>query len=268
MKYYENEITELKSRVTPDICKEVIAFANTKGGTIYIGIADHGEILGVEDPDSVILKISNQIRDAIKPDITMFIGYEILSIDDKKVLSVIVRKGTDRPYYLSSKGLRPSGVYVRNGTSADPATDTAIRKMIKETDGDSYETTRSLEQDLTFQAAEEQFRKRNVALDLNKMQTLGLISSDGMYSNTGLLLSDQCSHTIKAAVWSGLDKTTFQDRREFEGSLFRQMEEVYAYLDMHNQTKATFDGLYRKRLYEKHFSIPSYIGIILLVPVH
>ena len=47
------------------------------------------------------------------------------------------------------------------------------------------------------------------------MQTLGMISQDGIYSNITLLLSDQCSHTLKAATFTGTDKTTFQDRREF-----------------------------------------------------
>ena len=136
-------------------------------------------------------------------------------------------------------------MYVRNGTSTDPATDTAIHRMIKETDGDSFEAMRSLEQNLTFWAAEAQFAQRNVPFDLAKMQTLGMMSQDGIYSNVALLLSDQCSNTIKAAVFAGTDKSAFQDRREFSGSLFQQMEEVYVYLDMHNQIKATFEGLYR-----------------------
>ena len=78
-----------------------------------------------------------------------------------------------------------------------------------------------------------------------KMQTLGMISSDGIYSNVALLLSDQCSHTIKAATFSGSDKSVFQDRREFTGSLFEQMDNLYEYLDIRNQTRAIFEGLYR-----------------------
>ncbi len=245
MTFAESEIVELKSKVTGDICKEVIAFANTRGGTLYIGIEDNGHVIGIEDADQVILQLNNMIRDSIKPDITMFVHYETLTVEGKPIIAVTIQKGTDRPYYLSSKGLKPSGVYVRNGTSTDPATDTAIRRMIKETDGDSFETMRSLEQNLTFNAAGEQFRKRNIPFDAAKMQTLGMISQDGIYSNIALLLSDQCSHTIKAATFTGTDKTTFQDRREFGGSLFQQMEEMYAYLDMRNQTKATFEGLYR-----------------------
>ena len=175
----------------------------------------------------------------------MFVHYETQEIDDKQIIAVIVQEGTDRPYHLGSKGLKPSGVYVRNGTSTHPASDTAIRKMIKETDGDSFETMRSLEQNLSFRAAEAQFAKRMVPYAATKMQTLGMVSSDGIYSNVALLLSEQCPNTIKAATFAGVDQSVFQDRREFTGSLFQQMEDLYAYLDLHNQTKATFGGLYR-----------------------
>lgn len=245
MIFIESEVIELKSKVISDICKEIIAFANSKGGTLYIGIEDNGKIIGVDDVDQVTLQLSNMVRDSIKPDVTMFVRYETLSIETKNVIAVTVQKGTDCPYYLGSKGLKPTGVFVRNGTSTDPATDTAIRRMIKETDGDSFETMRSLEQNLTFKTTEEQFHKRNIELTHTKMQTLGIISQDGIYSNVALLLSDQCSHTIKAATFAGSDKTVFQDRREFTGSLFQQMEEMYSYLNIRNQTRSTFEGLYR-----------------------
>ena len=245
MAFVESEVVELKAEVVGDICKEVIAFANTKGGTLYIGVSDDGSVVGVKNADQVILQLNNMIRDSIKPDVTMFVGYETQHVGDKDIIAVTIQKGTDRPYYLGSKGLKPSGVYVRNGTSSDPATDTAIRRMIKETDGDNFESMRSLEQNLSFEAAEKQFEKQNIPFDTAKMQTLGMISADGIYSNVALLLSDQCPSTIKAATFSGEDKGSFQDRREFGGSLFQQMEELYSYLDLRNQTKATFDGLYR-----------------------
>lgn len=245
MIFTESEVIELKSEVVSDLCKEVIAFANTKGGTLYIGVRNDGTVVGIEDVDRVTLQINNMVRDSIKPDVTMFVHYETQAVGGKTILAVTVQKGTGRPYYLASKGLKPSGVYVRNGTSTDPATDTAIRKMIKETDGDCFEDMRSLEQNLTFQAASAQFAKSKVPFDASKMQTLGLVSPDGIYSNVAMLLSDQCSSTIKAATFSGIDKSQFQDRREFGGSLFSQMEDMYAYLDLRNRTKATFDGLYR-----------------------
>ena len=128
MNFMESEPVELKSEIVPDICKEVIAFANTQGGTIYIGVRDDGTVVGIDNLDAAQLRLNNMIRDAIKPDVTMFVRYEASMAEGKQILAVTVQKGTDRPYYLGSKGLKPSGVYVRNGTATDPSTDTAIRK--------------------------------------------------------------------------------------------------------------------------------------------
>lgn len=243
MRFRETETVELKSIVMDDIKKEIIAFANCDGGTIYVGVAD--DVLGIENADKCALQISNMVRDAVKPDVTMFIHYETLECDGKAVVAVNIQRGTNRPYYLAKKGLRPEGVYVRQGYSSVPATDTAIRQMIKETDGDSFENMRSINQALTFEATKKEFEKRNVVFGQPQMQTLKIVSADGIYTNLGLLLSEQCPHTIKAAVFEGINQNVFKDRREFSGSLMQQLNEVYDYIDFHNQTHATFRKLLR-----------------------
>ena len=245
MVFTESNLVELKESYVPEIRQEVLAFANCSGGTIYIGVRDDGEVIGIDNPDEVNLKISNSCRNAIKPDITMFLSYENIDIDGKKVLAVHVQRGTSRPYYIGEKGLKPSGVYVRQGNSKAPASDAAIRQMIKETDGDKFEDVRSLNQELTFETAQRVFELRTIELGNAQMRTLGMINQEGMYTNLALLLSDQCPHIIKAATFSGTDQEVFQDRREFTGSLLKQLEDAYGYLDMRNQKKASFDGLYR-----------------------
>ena len=159
MKLQESERTEFKSIVVTDIKKEIIAFANCDGGKIYIGIEDDGTVIGVEDSDSVALQVSNMVRDAIKPDLTMFLHYETKEIEQKQVVIIDIQRGTESPSYIAKKGLRPEGVYVRQGYSSVPATDTAIRKMIKETDGDHFEDMRSLDQELTFCETKKEFQK-------------------------------------------------------------------------------------------------------------
>ena len=245
MFFSESEYVELKSVYVDDIKKEIVAFANTRGGKIYIGVDDNGDICGVSDADHIIQQISNAARDSIKPDVTLFTRYDTLIVDGKAVVEVEVQCGAHRPYYLAAKGLRPEGVYVRQGTSSVPASDAAIRQMIKETDGDNYEQMRSLDQELTFDKAAEEFRKRGLPFEEAQMRTLGLIDNDGLYSNLALLLSDQCPHIIKAATFDGTDSRSFQDRREFGGSLLKQLEDAYAYMDMRNKTSATFEGLLR-----------------------
>ena len=245
MLYQESETIELKTVVVDDIKKEIIAFANCDGGKLYIGVQDDGTVVGLNDPDGVALQISNMVRDAIKPDVTMFLHYETLEEDGKKVVVVDVQRGTDRPYYIAKKGMRPEGVYVRQGYSSVPATDTAIRRMIKETDGDRFEAMRSLNQELTFKTTKKEFQLREVEFGPQQMRTLRLIDNDGLYTNLALLLSDQGIHTIKVAVFQGTDQTIFKDRREFTGSLMQQMNEVYDFIDFRNQTRATIKRLHR-----------------------
>lgn len=245
MTFQESENVELKSIVADDIKKEIIAFANCEGGKLYIGIQDDGTVIGVDDPDEIALQVSNMVRDAIKPDLTMFLHYRTLDEDGKQIVAIDIQRGTERPYYIAKKGLRPESVFVRQGYSSAPATNTAIRRMIKETDGDHFEEMRSLEQDLTFEAAQQEFSERNVLFGESQMKTLGIMTHDGVYTNLGLLLSDQCVHTIKVAAFEGTTQKEFKDRKEFSGSLFRQMEEVYDYIDFRNQTHSTFQKLRR-----------------------
>lgn len=245
MKFQETETIELKSIVRDDIKKEIVAFANCAGGTLYIGVADDGTVLGLSNADESALQISNMVRDSIKPDITMFIHYETLKYNGKDIIEITVQRGVNRPYYLAKKGLRPEGVYVRQGYSSVPATDTAIRQMIKETDGDNFESMRSINQSLTYTATMHEFSIRNIAFGKQQWQTLKLLSSDGLYTNLGLLLSEQCPFSIKLAVFEGVDQKVFKDRREFTGSLLKQLNDVYNYIDIHNKTYAKFEKLLR-----------------------
>lgn len=236
---------ELKKEYVKDILKTVIAFANTSGGKIYIGIDDDGKVLGVQRLDTDILKLSNSIRDSIKPDITLFTSILVEKIDGKDVIVVDVQKGASSPYYLTDKGIRPSGVYVRQGASSVPATDAAILKMIRDTDGDNFEELRSLNQNLDFVFLKKEFEDANIKLEHSQMRTFNIIDEDGLYTNLGLLLSEQCPHTIKAAVFEGSTKEIFKDRFEFSGSLLKQMKDVYSFLNRYNRTNSEITGLKR-----------------------
>lgn len=266
MIFRESETVELKSVLVDDIKKEIVAFANSEGGDIYIGVYDDGTVAGIDDPDGTALQVSNMARDAIKPDVTMFMHYKTIEADGKEIIQVSVQQGTERPYYIAKKGLRPEGVYVRQGYSSVPATTSAIRKMIKETDGDSFEDMRSLDQQLTFDAAQKEFRDSGILLGEPQMKTLGIQNQDGLYTNLGLLLSDQCVHTVKAAVFEGTSQNEFKDRREFSGSLFKQMHDLYDYIDFRNQNHATFEKL--KRIDQRDYPEGAVREALLNLLVH
>lgn len=266
MEFLENFNTELKEVLTSELKKEVVAFANTCDGTIYIGINDKGEVIGVENSDDIIERASASIRNAIKPDVTMYVTLNIEDIEDKKVVVIKVQRGASRPYYIGEKGLKPSGVYIRQGNSSIPASEEYIRQMIKETDGDSFEKLRSLNQNLTFNYTNMIFEKTGIEFGEVQKKTLGIIGEDNLYTNLGLLLSDQCVHTLKIAVFEGKDKAVFKDRKEFTGSLLKQITEAFEYIDLINKTKATFEGLIRKD--ERDYPVEAIREALLNAVVH
>jgi ATP-dependent DNA helicase RecG len=241
----EDNNTEFKREYTADIKKEIMAFANTDGGTIYIGRDDDGSPHNLLNVDETLSQITNSIRDSILPDITMFISYDVSS-----EIKIIIKEGTNKPYYLVDKGLRPAGVYVRQGASSVPASFEQIRQMIKLTDGDRFETARSLSQELTFNDLSEEFKEKDMDFGANQKRTLGIIGSDGLYTNLGVLLSDQCAHTIKFAAFNGLTKFEFKTRKEIDGSLIRQLHSAFDFLNLANNVSAKISGLNRVEQYD------------------
>jgi ATP-dependent DNA helicase RecG len=241
----ESKTVEFKREYTDDIRKAIIAFANSDGGKVFIGVEDDGNVLGVANPDDATLRVTNTIRDSIRPDVTLFTETSMEQINGKSIIVITVQRGTARPYYLAGKGVRPEGVFVRQGASTVPATETEIFHMIKETSGDRYEDARSIIQTLTFNETSAYFARKGIAFEDSQKKSLHLIGEDGTYTNLALLLSEQCPHTIKLAVFEGDKKAIFKERREFSGSVLSQLEETYSFIDLFNRTRSEFRGLER-----------------------
>lgn len=250
MEYIESEYLELKEIINADFKKEIVAFANTNGGEIFVGVTKAGVPVGVANAEADMERISSMIRDGIKPDLTSYTTIERVVDNGVTLIKVTVSRGEQRPYHLTDKGLKPSGAYVRHGVASVPASDDAIRQMLRESDGTTYDRARSVNQDLTFTYAESYFQKCGISFTASNRRTLKLITADGYYTNAAMLLSDQCEHSIKCAIYEGVGKTTFQTRREFEGSILKQMEDAYEFISLSNKVRSDFEGLRRVDAYD------------------
>lgn len=254
MQMKESPTVEFKRELTDAVKREIIAFANTQGGELYIGIEDDGTVIGLNNAHKTLEAVSSMLHDSIKPDILVHTHLSIETLEEKEVVKIVVSLGTRRPYHLKSKGMKSSGVFIRYGTSVTNASEENIRQMIMESDGTNFETARSLQQELTFHEATAIFEKQGLKLGTEQQRTLGFLTVDGYYTNLGLLFSDQCEHSIKCARYLGNDKLDFQDRKEFKGSILTQVEEVFNYLNLYNAKSAHFEGLQRV----EQESFPSY----------
>lgn len=242
--YKESEIVEFKEVISDSVLKTIITFANGEGGTIYIGIDDSGHAIGLDDIDNQLLKLTSMMKDSIRPDLLMLVKTTIEHIESKEILKVTVQKGPQRPYYLAAKGLRPEGVYIRSGSASVPSSNTAIRQILQDAAQLSFEEMPSPIQDLSFYFAAEYFASHGLNLGDNEMRTLGLIH-EGVFSNLGRIISDQCPTFVKVATFADDKRNAFLERKEFSGSILKQLEEAYAFISDRNRFKTSYDGLQR-----------------------
>ena len=243
--YREDQKLELKLELTKDIKKEIVAFANTNDGTIYIGVDDDGKVIGLKHAEKDLEALSGMIREGIKSDLTLYTKIYIETIEEKDIIVVKIYEAPNKPYYLADKGLKSSGVYLRHGNVSVQASEEIIKKMLLDSSNNSFENNVSNLQNLHFEYLINLFEKHNISIDNNKFKTLNIINSDNKYTNLGLLLSDECPYSIKCAIFNGNNKLEFKDRKEFEGSVLKQANEVFEYLDMFNKTKGKIVGLER-----------------------
>lgn len=245
MVFSETDMVEFKREYSRSVLKAVVAFANTHGGMVFIGIEDDGTVCGVEDPEGVMLAVTNAIRDAVKPNAAMIAECEQLEVRGKTVVGIRVERGVDRPYYLADKGMRPEGVYVRQGAASYMASEAEIRTLLRESRDGAYESGRCLQQDLTFGGTRAFFEKEGLELGDAQMRSLGMVDGDGQFTNLAWMLSDQCTAVVKLACFFGTNRTTFKDRLEVSGSVLVQFERSLDFLAKHMGYKTQFVNMRR-----------------------
>ena len=237
--------TEFKETFTNKIVKAAVSFSNGSGGTIYVGIKDDGEIIGVDDQDMESNRIISSLLDNVRPSINGSFSLETVNMGGKDVIRIMISEGANKPYYWKEKGLREGGVFVRNGPVDVPASESLILKMIRESPETPFESLPSKEQDLSFEQTRRIFEMNGLQLTDANMTSIGMIDKR-IYTNLAYMLSDQFPQGVKASVFSRDDKASFQDRDEYSGSLLYQLEMAYEFVNKHNSKRARIEGVYRR----------------------
>lgn len=235
MIYEENDRVELKREIVDDMDKEIIAFLNSKGGTIFVGITDDGEVIGVVSENKEIYeqKLSSIITEGIKPTPRNQINFYY---NEENILVIDIDEGIEKPYYLSRTGPRPGGTYIRIGRTKQQATDGEILSMIMDSRKYSYETEISKNQDLHFDYLFTFSKKKNVDINDRSFLSLGMQNKEGKYTNLGLLFSEENPIEVKFAVYD--QNLNFKRKKEFTGSLLEVIDKVLDYADLLNTTSA------------------------------
>ena len=245
--------------------KTIVAFANTQGGKLVIGIDDKThEIVGVENEIlfQVMDGIANAVSDSCMPQIIPDI--EPQTVDGKTVIVVSVEAGKNRPYYLKSKG-KENGTYIRVAGTSRQAFPEKIRELEMEGARISWDELTCVGYSVSDEATErlcqdiENFRKKAGMTEhsVKKEQLINwkiLKQSEGQVMATNayaLLTSDYFPFSkTQCAVFKGTDRAVFLDKREFTGPIYAQIESAVDFVLRNIRLGARIDGLVRKEKYE------------------
>ena len=147
----EDKRTEFKVKLTDSLEKEVIAFLNTDGGNIFIGVDDKGNINGnLGNLDLLQRTIKDRIKDNIMPSTLGLFDVAVNEKNGKKYIQIIVAKGNERPYYLRGMGMTPDSCFIRVGSSVESMNNETILNLFSKRTRNSLKNIKSPKQDLEF----------------------------------------------------------------------------------------------------------------------
>ena len=258
----ENDKVEFKESWRDEYLKVIAGFANSDGGTLYIGYADNGEVVGVteEQAKRLLEELPNKIRNKLR--ITPKVLEE--HFDGKIVIKIDVLR-SDQLVALDGR------YYVRSGSTTQELTESELKNLLLErTDKtwDSFPVEGSLN-DLDSETIERWKR----LLALNRVSYAGnestewllrktkLVTADGHLTRACMLLfgKDPQEHFISAYTRVGRfkDGTTILDTVDIKGNLLQQLDGSLEVIKKHlnvkfdtSVTELTLEGTRRREIWD------------------
>lgn len=230
----------------------VVAFANSAGGTVLIGVADRSrEVVGVADPLSAEERLASILVDSIEPRIAPEI--DVLAWRDRAVLAIRVHPGSSRPYHVRREGTA-EGVYVRVGSTNRRADAAMVAELERSAAGRSFDeepvahlTSDAIDMDVLRDAFKGVRR-----IDRSALKTLRLVTDAGgseVPTIGGLLLfgRDRVERfpdaVIDVARFAGTTRAVFVDSATFGEALPTALESAMAFIRRNTARGYLIEGI-------------------------
>ncbi|HNZ41182.1 MAG TPA: putative DNA binding domain-containing protein, partial [Clostridia bacterium] len=233
MKYYESNRLELKEKLNDKFIRAVVAFLNTDGGRVLIGVTDDGTVVGVNEVDKTLKQIADIITAQIEPSPTDSVKTEILMEEGKVLVSVSVLKGIKPIYCIKKYGFSSVGCPIRVGSTCREMTEEQIanRYKLKFLNNDLITEAVTNLPLLSFRSLKQYYLDKGYRLNEDNFETnLYLIAPSGKYNIMGELLSDNNRYSLIYVKFRGLDKASISQRTDYG-----QRSLIFAYEQLMNR---------------------------------
>jgi predicted HTH transcriptional regulator len=182
----ENTTVEFKSTVDSavKIAKTLVAFANTKGGTLLVGVSDSGNMIGISSELQEMQKIEQAAQFICEPPIEL--SYQTLTVGNKEILVITIEESSHKPHYVKEAPGKQTA-YVRAKDKSVPAGKGMLHLLhIEETIQDTQLLhSRHVKSLLTFLRTNEYVTAKRYAKMINISE-----------SRAGKILKDLCLNGI------------------------------------------------------------------------
>jgi predicted HTH transcriptional regulator len=241
------------------IIHTIIAFANTAGGKILIGVKDKTkEVVGLQDPVVEEMRLANTIADSIEPLFTPDI--HVVSWRNKEFLVIHVPHSIG-PYYEKAKGLK-KGTYIRLGSTNRLADAAILAELERLGENECYDETPASGcsiKDLDLEAIKACFKRVGkrfeeataISLHLYLKKQSKAIPSKGAILLFGSNRKEIFPHaTIRCVRFFGITKDEVLDQQEIDDYLPLSLDKITAFVQRNTKLGAEIGPSIRKNIAE------------------
>ncbi len=240
---------EFKEHFTPRIDEDIVAFANTKGGIILLGIRDDRTVSGEKLTNDLKARINSVARNCNPP-------VQVKIKQSQNIIAIEAPQGEEKPYNCSS------GYFRRLDGTTQKMTNHELRTMFQEHEKISFEekTNRGVSwKDISREKIRSFLKEADIGIrkiiPQNILTSLSLVQK-GRITNAGaLMFASRVDKFIPHAesifaAFKGTDKTNIYDRNDVKDDLLTQFNGAVAFLKKHLNIRSEIRGFDRFDIYE------------------
>ncbi|MCK4789906.1 MAG: putative DNA binding domain-containing protein [Desulfobacteraceae bacterium] len=252
LKEGEGLTVEFKQQYSSRIDRDIVAFSNTKGGIIVLGVSDKGKMVGEKLTNKLKAQINDLARNC-EPAITI---KKISQID--KIAAIEIEEGSEKPYSCSD------GYFRRLDAVTQKMNQREVRLIFREADNVSFESLACKSfglNDISLKKVKSFLKEAGTSFKVSKANLESFLTSLGLYqqkkiNNVGaLMFASKIARYIPYSeiilvAFKGKDKRNIYDRKDVRDDLLAQLNEAVTFVKKHLNVRSEIRDINRHDIYE------------------
>jgi len=253
---WEGQFIEFKASVSENLDREIVAFANSGGGKIFIGVADDKKVVGIQIDNRLVSRVHDMARNCDPP---IHLNVDSFRYRKSMLLLVAVSEGDRKPYSCSK------GYFFRSGANSQKMNRDELLRFVRGQGDVRFDEIISKEFSFPRDFSPTAFRKFLGEAEISSrgikredlLMNLGLAKLEHRrlaLNNVGVLFFAKypkrfhIQSRISCLLFQGTNKETILDRKDFEGGLLENVHGAMTFFGQHIPLQYRIEKLKREEI--------------------